>query len=71
VLEGGGTMAWGDFDARYDNDLEESPYWEWRTPETTMGRLRLRGLLVEAMVDGELLVVVPADLRAGLQEILK
>ena len=28
-----------------------------------MGRLRLRGLLVEATVDDDLFVVVPVDLR--------
>ena len=60
-------MAWEDFDARYGNDLEESRYWQWHTPETTMGQLRLRGLLVEATVDDELYVVVPVDLRGGLR----
>jgi len=35
-----------------------------------MGRLRLRGLLAGATVDGQLLVVVPAELRRPLEEIL-
>lgn len=70
VLAEGGSMPWQDFDARYGNDVEESPYWEWHTPETTMGQLRLRGLLVEATVEGELRVAVPLDLRAGLGEAL-
>jgi tetratricopeptide (TPR) repeat protein len=70
VLDQGGHMAWDDFDARYGNDLEESRYWQWHTPETTMGRLRLRGLLVEATVDDELHVVVPVDLREDLGEVL-
>jgi tetratricopeptide (TPR) repeat protein len=66
VLDRGGALAWEDFDARYENDLEESRYWQWHTPETTMGQLRLRGLLVEATVDDELHVVVPVDLRESL-----
>ncbi len=71
VLDRGGSMPWQEIDARYGNDLEESRYWQWDTPETLMGRLRLRGLLAEATVDGELLVVVvPADLRQPLKEIL-
>ncbi|MEA3396382.1 MAG: tetratricopeptide repeat protein, partial [Chloroflexota bacterium] len=70
VLAEGGALAWEDFDTRYDNDLDESPYWNWHTPETTMGRLRLRGLLVEATVDGKLLIVVPSDLRQELRKIL-
>ena len=70
VLARGGHMAWEDFDAEYGSDLEESPYWQWHVPETAMGRLRLRGLLVEATVDGELLVVVPSDLRQALEAAL-
>jgi len=71
ALAAGGALVWEDFDARYGNDLEESAYWEWHAPETTMGRLRLRGLLVEALVDGELLIVVPDDLRQKLREVLE
>jgi hypothetical protein len=70
VLDCGGAMAWEDFDDRYGNDLQESRYWQWHTPETTMGQLRLRGLLVEATVDNELHVVVPVDLREVLRGIL-
>jgi len=70
VLKGGGTMAWKDFDARYGNDLEESPYWNWHVPETTMGCLRLRGLLAEATVDRKLLVTIPSELRPLLKKVL-
>ena len=66
VLDGGGRMSWADFDARYGNDVDESPYLNTRNPKTVMGRLRLRGLLVEATVGGELLVAVPVELRALL-----
>jgi Tfp pilus assembly protein PilF len=68
VLAGGGHMSWHDFDAEYGNDLEESPHWQYHEPETTMGRLRLRGLLVETTVNDELLVAVPLDLRQALEE---
>ncbi len=71
VLVHGGAMPWQDFDATYGNDLEESPYWQWHVPETAMGCLRLRGLLVEATVDGELLVAVPSELRPFLGETLR
>jgi tetratricopeptide (TPR) repeat protein len=70
VLAHGGHMAWQEFDAGYGNDLEESRYWQYHVPETTMGRLRLRGLLVESTVDGELLVTVPSELRQALEETL-
>jgi tetratricopeptide (TPR) repeat protein len=70
VLAHGGYMAWDDFDAQYGNDLEESRYWYDEVPETTMGRLRLRGLLAEAKVDDSLYVVVPVDLRDVLERTL-
>jgi hypothetical protein len=70
VLAGGGSMPWEAFDARYGNDLEESPDWEYHQPETLMGRLRLRGLLAEAKVDGGHLVAVPVELREILEQIL-
>jgi hypothetical protein len=70
VLASGGTMPWADFEAHYGNDLEESPAWQYHKPETVMGRLRLRGLLAEATVGDQLLVVVPAELRQPLSEIL-
>jgi Flp pilus assembly protein TadD len=70
VLASGGTMPWADFEAHYGNDLEESPAWQYHKPETVMGRLRLHGLLAETTVGDRLLVVVPAELRQPLREIL-
>ncbi|MBN1992681.1 MAG: tetratricopeptide repeat protein [Anaerolineae bacterium] len=70
VLESGSTMAWSQFDDQFGNDLEESPHWQYHEPETVMGRLRLRGLLVEATVENEVLIIVPLDLRPGLLKIL-
>jgi hypothetical protein len=64
-------MAWPEFDALFGNDLDASPYWNWHTAETTMGRLRQRGLLVEATVKGELLIVMPAELFKIMPVILK
>lgn len=68
ILDQGGHMRWTDLDAEFGNDLEESRYWHWHEPETTMGRLRRRGLLVESTVDGELLVAIPLELRQPLAE---
>jgi len=70
VLAHGGHWAWQDFDAEYGNDLEESPDWEYHEPETVMGRLRLRGLIVEAMVDGDLVITTPSELRPLLGRVL-
>jgi tetratricopeptide (TPR) repeat protein len=70
VLANGGTMPWEDFQARYGDDLEESSHWRYGSPETTMDRLRLHGLLAETTVDKKLLVSIPVELRPLLQEIL-
>lgn len=70
VLERGGSMLWTDFDHAYGNDLEESPYWQYHTPKTPMGYLRLHGLLVEATVKGEVIITVPKELSKPLTDIL-
>ncbi|RME97135.1 MAG: hypothetical protein D6768_20400 [Chloroflexi bacterium] len=70
VLANGGAMAWTQFQEQFDDDLEESPYWQYHTPNSVMGRLRLRGLLVESTVDGVVQTVIPADLRAPLEKVL-
>jgi tetratricopeptide (TPR) repeat protein len=70
VLSQGGSMSWEEFDRRYGNDLEESPYWHYHEPATLMGRLRVRGLLIEVTVQGKLLIAVPLELRPMLLELL-
>jgi Flp pilus assembly protein TadD len=70
VLDNGGWMDWNDFDTAYDNDLDGSPNWQWHEPESVMGHLRERLLLVEATVNGQLLVVIPSELRSLLQELV-
>jgi tetratricopeptide (TPR) repeat protein len=70
VLDHGGHMPWQGFDAAYGNDLDESRYWQWHEPRTTMGCLRRSGLLAEATVDGELIVAVPVELRQTLKQAL-
>lgn len=70
VLAEGGALDWEAFEARYGNDLDESPYWQYHPPKSLMGRLRLRGLLAEATVNDQLLIVIPAELRRPLSEIL-
>jgi len=71
VLKAGGTMDWEGFTARYGDDLDESPYWDWREPETVMGRLRMLGLLSEGTVDDQLVVLIPYELRDLLPPLLE
>jgi hypothetical protein len=70
VLADSGHMPWLDFDAQYGNDMKESQYWQYHEPTTTMGRLRVRGLLVETTVNDKLLVAVPQDLCQVLERSL-
>ena len=66
VLEQGGTVSWEDFSERFGNDREESPYWQWSEPRSTMGLLRVCGLLFAGTEAGALRVLVPAELRLRL-----
>ena len=70
MLERGGYIPWAEFDAAFGNDLEESPYWQYHQPESLMGRLRIRGLLVETSVDGQLVMTIPLELRVRLLSLL-
>lgn len=70
VLTNGGALAWETFDERYGNDLEESIHWRYHELSSTMGCLRVRGLIAEATVDNELLVVIPVELRPLLTSLL-
>lgn len=70
VLEAGGTLSWETFTARWGDDLDESPDWQWHEPETVMGHLRMLGLLSEGTVDLELLVLIPYELRPLLAPLL-
>jgi hypothetical protein len=69
VLLKNGIMPWGDFTMKHGDDMEESIYWKWHPPRTTMGRLKLMGLLIEGTYKGESWVQVPYDLRSMLEGI--
>lgn len=70
VLEHKGTLSWQAFCNQYGDDMEESPYWHYHQPKTVMGRLRVRGLLAEGIVDGELIVAIPVELREVLGKLV-
>jgi len=71
ILENGGSMPWEAFDKEFGNDLQESQLWIHHQPESVMGRLRAQALLAEATVDGQLLVVIPVELRELLRRLLR
>ena len=69
VLLKNGSMPWDEFAMKHGGDMEESPYWKWHPPRTTMGRLKLMGLLIEGTYKGDSRVQVPHDLRSMLMDI--
>jgi tetratricopeptide (TPR) repeat protein len=70
VKEKGGVIDWQEFAQIYDNDSEESLYWQYHQPETIMGRLRLHCLLAEATVEGKLVLAIPQELRPFLEDLV-
>jgi tetratricopeptide (TPR) repeat protein len=71
VLDAGSVVPWETFATRWDDDLNESPYWQWVEPQTIMGRLRMLGLLSQGTVNGDLVVLVPHELRPLLKTLLE
>lgn len=62
VVQAGGVVLLREFIGRYGDDAEESSCWYWHTPETILGRLKVRGLLFEGTYRGEAVLVVPKEL---------
>ncbi len=69
VLEDEGIRPWEEFNKRYGDDIDESPYWQYHEPETIPGRLRMTGLLAVGTFDGNRVALIPADLRPVLKQI--
>jgi len=72
VLWQGGMVPSADSAHRYDHDLDESPYWGFPShqPESIMGRLRVRALLAEGVLEGQAVIVIPRELRGPLKKLL-
>lgn len=70
VSEEGGMALWEAFTGRYGDEGEESPYWIYHMPESTLGRLRVHGVLMVGSVEGVEMVLIPSDLREKVREAL-
>lgn len=70
LLEEGGVRPWAEFTARFEDDFDESPYWQWHDPETVPGVLRMFGFMTVGTLDGREVAFIPNDLRPLLQGIL-
>ena len=66
VLDRGGMVAYEEVSRRYGDDLEENYHWRYHEPETTIGRLRLHGLLFEGGYEGQVVLVTPTEVQEVL-----
>ncbi|MBL7161142.1 MAG: tetratricopeptide repeat protein [Anaerolineales bacterium] len=71
VLAGEGMRPWGEFTARFGDDFDESPYWQWHEPETVPGCLQMYGFLAVGTLDKEQVTVIPNELRPLLKEVVQ
>jgi tetratricopeptide (TPR) repeat protein len=69
LLEQGGQSSWTEFARRYGDDRAELSYGPHTQPKTTMGILRLAGLLFAGTRAGQRQVQIPAELRLCLQQL--
>ena len=70
VLAQGGAVPRDAFIERYDSDLEDTYYGPHSEPKTTMGQLRMTGLVHIGVVAGDRKVMVPAELRSYLPQLI-
>ncbi len=71
VLNRGGMVAHEEVSRVYEDDLEESSYWYYSEPKTTLGRLRLHGLLCEGEYEGQIVLVIPTEVQEVLRALLE
>ena len=69
VLAQGGMIPYDEVSQKYGDDLEEYYYWHYREPETTIGRLRLHGLLFEGGRGDEVVLAIPTEVRGLLEDL--
>jgi tetratricopeptide (TPR) repeat protein len=67
----GGMVLYDEVSQEYGDDLEGPYYWHFREPETTIGRLRLHGLLFEGAHEDEVVLVIPTEVRGLLKDLVK
>lgn len=74
VMDEGGWIKYNKLSNEY-GDENDSYFWETEPPTSTIGMLRLHGLLFvgKAGIGGRMykVAVVPKDIKKGLEEILK
>jgi hypothetical protein len=70
LLRGDGIRPWEEFTAKFEDDFDESPYWQWHCPETVPGCLRMFGVLAVGTLDGQRVALIPDDLRPLLRQAL-
>lgn len=70
LLERGGAAPWRELVVRYGDDYDESPYWYHSAPSSVPGWLRMCGLLAVGTFEGEVIALIPQELRLSLQQSL-
>lgn len=66
-----GTMPREKFIEKYGDDIGESIYWKWHPPKSTLGRLKMMGLIIEGSYKEKVWIQVPKELKPLLEEIGK
>ncbi|MBM4464036.1 MAG: tetratricopeptide repeat protein [Chloroflexi bacterium] len=67
VLDRGGMVPYDEVSREYGDDLGDHFYWYYHEPETTIGRLRLHGLLFEGGHENEVVLVIPMEVQRILE----
>jgi len=69
LLHKNGIMPRNRFTEKYGNDTHESIYWKWHPPTSIIGRLKMRGLVIEGKYNEKIWIQVPKELIPQLEEI--
>ena len=65
VAEAGGRMDYETFTRAHGSDADDKPVWNLAQPQSLLGRLKCRGLLLEATVERRPSVFIPSRIPLG------
>jgi tetratricopeptide (TPR) repeat protein len=71
ILENNGWRPWEEFNQKFGDDMDESPYWRYHDPESLPGRLKMAGLLFTGTLNGAHVAFIPVDIRWQVAQVLQ
>ena len=71
ILKHNGIVEFDKFVARYGSDKYDSLYWDFKPPDSILGKLKLTGIVFVGIYQSKKIVFIPQEIRTELVKYLK